>query len=106
MRRLSPRDTGCVARYPVPDVEACQGDTLEVSNCRRPVGEVVSDQDHGPDLPSRFLPAPEEIRESLRDLSHRTLPQKGGSVAARAGQDPVLYTTKTALWTPASGHCV
>jgi transposase len=48
--------------------------------------------------------APEEIRQSLQGVSRLLLAKKAAGMRARAGQDPVLYATKTALRT--LGHRV
>jgi transposase len=45
------------------------------------------------------LTAPEEIRQSLHGLSRKMLPKKPAGMRPRAGQDPVVYATKTALGT-------
>jgi transposase len=43
--------------------------------------------------------APEEIRQCLHGLSRRTLPKKAAAMRPRAGSDPVIFATKTALRT-------
>jgi transposase len=43
--------------------------------------------------------APEEIRQSLHGLSRRLLPKRAAAMRPRAGTDPVVYATKTALRT-------
>ena len=43
--------------------------------------------------------APEEIRQALHGLSRKMLPRKAASMRPRAGQDPVVHATKTALRT-------
>jgi transposase len=41
--------------------------------------------------------APEEIRQSLHGVSRRLLAEKAAITRPRAGQDPVVYATRTAL---------
>lgn len=43
--------------------------------------------------------APEEIRQSLQGLSRKMLPKKAAAMRPRAGSDPVVLATKTALRT-------
>jgi transposase len=41
--------------------------------------------------------APEEIRHSLQDVSRRLIAKQAAAMRPRAGTDPVIYATKTAL---------
>jgi transposase len=43
--------------------------------------------------------APEEIRQSLQGVSRRLLPKAAAGMRPRAGSDPVVFATKTALRT-------
>jgi hypothetical protein len=41
--------------------------------------------------------APEDIRQSLQGVSRHLLPQRAAAMRPRAGQEPVVFATKTAL---------
>ena len=43
--------------------------------------------------------APDEIRQALQGVSRKMLPKKAAAMRPRAGQDPIVYATKTALRT-------